>query len=283
MRKPHESIIIVFALEIIAALVATIFYEVLKPLFLDNPLVLPAIVAVFVIVTLVFSGIALVRIGQKKERHIFEKRSAKQADLQHGFIHSARDIFIRNAGKIPEHSRPNQRTHIVPNDQVADLQRLLELVAQNFQLAVPEGTNIFVAIRERRRNEFVTIARAGQFNPSRKGVSVGLPVTASVVKALEESFKIASDCVLITGQNDPLWTTLPSDKFKEDLSVLMGAVFSKVWQPSQQEFAYKNLDWILCVCADKPDTFNKNHSPQMKCFNDTFAILLNLFLRSDPE
>lgn len=300
----RSSLIKLFILEVVAGIVAIVSYEIGKEFFHSpSPYALAVILAVTLFTTSVVGGIWLARkIRRETRAAVEEKLGVKIADLEaklqrfhmlsqedfvrrtelhHSFVHLARDISVRYLGAIPLARRVNHRAKVIPAEIEPDMQKLLDLVAEVFQVLVPSNTKVFVAIRERRGREFVTILRGGNYNPSRKRVSKALPLDCRMVVELEKSFKKQFDCVIITGQNHEFWEPMDSDKFGEDLSVLMGAIFSKVLQKNSGELSYRTLEWILCVCADKEGVFTKSHTPLMKCFNDLFALLLNQFLR-DP-
>jgi hypothetical protein len=217
-----------------------------------------------------------VQIVRLKEQH--HDSFVRRTGLHHDFIHLARDILIRHMGDILEEFKAQRkRDSIVPQLLGKEIERLLQLVEQVFHLVVPE-VGIYVSIRERKGNEFHTKFRGGHFNQLRIETSVPLKSESKMVKALMESFR-HNDCVFITGPNDPEnWEKMHNDKFGNDRSVMMGAVFAKVLLKDGTTKA-RNLEWILCICADKENTFNESHKNLMKCFNDTFALLVNVFLR----
>jgi len=125
----------------------------------------------------------------------------------------------------------------------------------------------------------VTILRAGEVDDMERNLNTKpLQRTTRWWRSCGKVFYTRRDCVLLTGSNELSWHTLPNDERKEDLSVLMGAVFTKQFEPGKSNpggldnllFKPIELEWILCIAADKEGAFNESHKSLMKCFNDGF-------------
>jgi len=234
------------------------------------------------------------QIEKKRQLKEFEKRTSEL----HKFAHKARDLVVQMYGKTPIQNRGFGEP-IVPLLYTGMLERMLLRVANTFRLLAPPGTKVFASIRERKTgakvDEYVTIFRVGDVdNDEREKNTRPMTKNSKMVNSLRNTFfeKHKQDCVLLTGSKDKdTWEYQLNDDREEDLSVLLGAVFSKCWDlekgsPDPQGInSYKpiELEWILGVAADREGAFTESHKHLMKCFNDIFGLLLNIFLRQSPN
>jgi hypothetical protein len=289
---------------IIDAIIAAIIYTVLAfsasylvhyLLRLDKQTFFTVIIVVFIQGVLGFLTFIVGRhIEKKRQLKAFEKRTNEH----HRFVHKGRDLVVKMYEETPIRNRQS-REPIVPASYNWMLERMLLRVANTFQLLVPSGTKVFAAIRERQRgnleDEYVTILRAGNVDADEREKNTK-PILKSykMVDLLWKSFfdKDRRDCVLLTGSEDKdTWENLPNDDRGEDLSVLLGAVFSKRWNLEKEAANPQgsnndepiDLEWILCVAADKEGAFTESHKNLMKCFNDMFGLLVNIFLRQPSK
>lgn len=210
----------------------------------------------------------------------------------HNFEHYARNLAVKlMSEKIGENrfdkcSYPIPLTGEVHNHYCGEIIGILEDLVRMFQHLVPPGTKLWACIRERRSDDhYYTWVRAGSYTSSRVDFSEAIYKNSKTIINLKDSYRLKKDCVIITGSGAIGKLTgrepVANDDFKEDLSVLMGAVLSKSW--NGHEFDKKKLNWILCINADREDVFNSSHIPLMKCCNDTFSWLLNAFIRKSDE
>lgn len=213
-------------------------------------------------------------------------RFRERCELFHSFVHRLRDLSVM---AMPQDSPPRKvATHqdLLSPELGYKLTKTLDSMAEMFSRLAPLNSNVFTAIRERRADgSFQTLRyRGGKSKVDRQEKSMPLQPSAAMIKRLVDSYNDGQDCVIITGQQCAEWIDMPNNRLKEDMSVLMGAVFRKVWLPggADNEFPHeeRHLEWILCVAADRPDAFKDWHKPLMKCYNDAFGILLNELVRS---
>jgi hypothetical protein len=212
----------------------------------------------------------------------FEERTSEH----HKFAHFARDLVVKMLGdaEIIER-RPGE--HVVPSEFNPLLIKMLEKVAKTFELMAPEGTKVFAAIRERQGDVYTTILRGGNVdNAKRAANTLAIHETNKMVEALQRSFYEEKNCVILTGFEDPTWHYGGRNLRKEDLCVLLGAIFSKYGnvdaaghKEGNRGFTPGKMEWILTVTADRKNVFGKPHKNLMKCFNDIFGVILNVSLR----
>lgn len=231
---------------------------------------------------------AAVRMAAEEESRKWRVDFQDQSEVIHQFIHHARDLGIkllprnRIPGKLPPEA--TVKAHL------ADLSDLLNLLVGIFTPYAPAGTKVWAALRELQDdNKFHTILRTYHCHPSRAEHSPPLSQQSNIVQTLKDSYrdKNKRDCVILSGSDSPGWQKMPNDALDEDKCVLMGAVFSKIYDGQQMRNPL--LTWILCVNADRAGAFTEDHKDLMKACNDVFSWLVNEFVRyhapslSDPK
>jgi hypothetical protein len=237
-------------------------------------------------------------VARRLEKNRQQRKLISRTHQHHWFAHFARDLIVKACDQTPPRNRKPTES-VVPQEHFHLMEKILMRVAKTFQLLVPARTKVFASIRERQtidnRDEFVTILRASETleHEERAPTSEPLPRNCPMVALLESSFndREKRDCVLLTGSNEDHWQPLANNKRGQDLSVLLGAVFSKrlnrekeIVEPGgTHNYDPIELEWILCVAADTEGVFNDSHKNLMKCFNDIFGLLLNFFLRQQPS
>jgi len=282
MDKEVKKYLKVIVPAILLNLAAAFIYDVSKEIIASDNYRFPIFVFGLVVINLIYSFI-LIKFVKRIERDKFVERTS----IHHSFAHNARNIAVKlMPGKTPisplnkVDERPAPLTGDLHYMYQGDIVVLLRSMADMFSKLAPEGTNVWACLRERRTDDhYHTILRAGLFEPTRAEFSTPLSKDSKTIQNLKYSYEHKMDCVLITGSNrqDQGWEKMRNDEFREDLSVLMGAVLSKSW--NGQEFVDPMLNWVLCICANKENVFNETHIPLMKCCNDIFSWLLNSFIR----
>lgn len=203
-----------------------------------------------------------------------EKKFVQYTEQHHKFVHHARDFAVRIGGPV------KKKEFIIAEEYHPLLEDILNRMHRTFKPLFPD-VKLFTAIRERRGEEYYTIAWGGDTDKvARKDGTEPLHLKHKMVEELVDSFHEGTDCVIITGQDDPNWHKKRKNNAKrEDLSVLMGAIFSKEWQ--NEKFIPIQMEWILCIASDKSGTFKEEHKPLMKCFTDVCGLLVNLLVRQE--
>lgn len=258
------------------------FYEVAKSANWSSPWVLSLAFYGFLIALQIGVAILIRNIVRNATLEVVEAFSRGM----HEFIHRARDLFVvllSDRSVIDATERPGfmatAHEHLI--------EKLLDVMASTFSLLVPRNTRVFTAIRERRADEhYHTFLRGGPHRADRGDTTEAVSNDSPMVQELTKAYNDKQDCVILTGPGQANWKEMHNDRHGEDRTVLMGAVFSKVWETSIRSFPRdkRKLEWILCVAADRPGVFNRErHFELMKCFNDIFAIFLNWFVREKPE
>jgi hypothetical protein len=215
----------------------------------------------------------------------------QRTHIQHQLIHQLRDACIQILPPVPAYSSPimgpDENGKPKPNPQLlknrAEIQRLLERVVDLFQPFVPEGARIWACLRDRRAdNCYYTFERAGTYDKNREISSSPLHKdTSQVVSKLKERYKRDGVCVLITGStNGPeMWEVKENDRYGEDKSVMLGAVMTRSWGGDEMTWKDPKLAWIIGVCTDHENAFDKKHIHLMRQCVDVFSILANIMIR----
>jgi hypothetical protein len=201
----------------------------------------------------------------------------------HVFIHKARDLFVIQSGSGGI-CRLEERNAWLLSHHESKVDALLAIVARTFRLLLPHGTEVMVAIRERKSDDsFRTWVRAGYAHPSRAEGSEDFKIDAPVVCGLISSYTNKQDCVIPTGPHDERWIPMFNDHLGQDKSVLMAGIFVKKWNPADGEFhrSESQLRWILCVATNRENQLQERAFKELlKCFNDALAIILNMAVRA---
>jgi hypothetical protein len=205
----------------------------------------------------------------------YSKERAKRAEILHKMIHQARDLGVKLLGQT---KREKLLSPLALDPYKSQLSDILSLIADFFgALAAKDGASVWVALRRLQSDgQFHTYLRTPNCNAHRGECSEPLPRESVIVETLVKSYK-RGDCALLTGPGRPEWYQTKNDIFEENKSVLLGAVFSKVWQ--KDRFDHPVLTWILCVNATEEGAFTEDHKPIMRCCNDILSWLVNEFAR----
>jgi hypothetical protein len=216
------------------------------------------------------------------------ERFMRRTEAQHNFAHNARNLCVKLMPRKPEpptHPPGGSPVPLTGRSHYAykeDFVGLLESLADVFSELLPFGTRVWACIRERRSDDhYHTWVRSSRCNPTRREFSRPLHKESKTVVSLKESYEKRMDCVIVTSSRNDDWTLTINDQFNENLSVLMGAVLSKSYNPANDKFDAPKLNWILCVNADAIGVFDRSHIPLMKTCNDIFSWILNSFIRYD--
>jgi hypothetical protein len=218
-------------------------------------------------------------VAQIKARHVKEL-TGRSTDF-HRFLHRSRDLGVIALPSLAD-------LDALASDELLQyhhqrLSQLLDNVRMLFEQMVPKGTTVHAALRCRKSdNNFHTELRTSNYHPDRQSTTEPLSPNSKIVESLirnadQEVNK--RDCVMLTGSRGyDNWQKMTNDKYGQDKSALMGAVFCKRWDGKSFPRPY-SLHWILCVTADKEHVFNETHVPFMRCCNDVFSWILNSFVR----
>jgi hypothetical protein len=211
------------------------------------------------------------------------QQQIERCELQHRFVHKARDLFVQSLGKKFICQPSSQRKDFVAAPYKAEVKELLDTIARYFSTVVPAGIQVFTALRERRADgKFHTFARGGIYRADREDGSQPFADDTPMVADLVRAYNDKQDCVILTGPTFSNWKAMPNDFHEEDRSVLMGAVFCKTYDEAISKFPReeRSLEWILCVASNGAGALQKeSHSAMMKSFTDVLALLLNSFIR----
>lgn len=215
----------------------------------------------------------------------------QRTHIQHQLIHQLRDTCIQILPPVPPYSSPaiglNEGGKPKPNPHLqkhrAEIERLLERVVDLFQPFVPEGSRIWACLRDRRADDcYYTFERAGSYDKNREISSSPLHKdTSQVIIRLKERFKRDGVCVLITGSSHgpDMWETKENDRYGEDKSVMLGAVMTRSWDSDEIAWKDPKLAWIIGVCTDHENAFDRKHIHLMRQCVDVFSILANIMIR----
>ena len=208
-------------------------------------------------------------------------------DKQHFLIHIARDLAVKNMPIVPAYnevlSLPNP-PGVTPIERRADIElvvsKMLQRLIDIFQDITDGDANIWACIRTRREDDhYHTWIRVGTFNPNRIETSSPMHKDKSnTMNSLKSHFQIERKCVMITGQNNSTWEGQQNDRFREDMSTLVGAVMTRSWD-SKEDWINNCLSWVIFVNSDKENYFNESHIPTMQACVDVFSWLANSVLR----
>jgi|GEM_PF-6080647 len=214
----------------------------------------------------------------------YDSRDMELAKSVHGFVHRVRDLsVILHMNDLPKNINSRAEKSIIANPFENRIQEMLISMIRTYKVLVPRDTKLFAVIRELKPDRtYQTVLRAGDFRPDRNEKSEGMRYDSPMIQDLLQAINRNRDCVIRTGPGYPNWKEMPNDKLGEDKSVLLGAVFSKVWNPKIGIFSTEDrrLEWVLCLAADRENVFDKPHHLElMKTFNDSLGILLNWFAR----
>ncbi len=201
----------------------------------------------------------------------------------HNLAHETRDLAVRlmepKRNIIPFDGELKPLSGLVHYDHLDEINQILSTVISIFKPLVSKDVKIWTCIRERKNDDcYHTFIRVGEYTKSRKQFSEPLHKESKIVKHLKHSYEVLQHCVIVTGSEEPEWDNVKNNKYKEDLSVLMGAVLSKSWD-GEKKFEKPKLNWILCVNANKENVFDESFIPLMKFCNDVFSLLVNSFIR----
>lgn len=213
-------------------------------------------------------------------RHPCGQFRLDQGKILHRLTHQVRDVQlqIRDSKGLPPSSE------LLLKQYKDKLGPLLQETVQLFRLYIPERIELWASLRARLADDhFHTLVRRGQFNQNRQESS--RPLNAQTSQTFQQLQSRCKDgiCVLITGANLGMWEPQPNDKYGEDSSVLIGAVFSKSWNEQMDCWENKEIDWILGVSANTVNVFNETHVPLMQMCTDHFSLLSNEIKRKCPS
>ncbi|MEM9283995.1 MAG: hypothetical protein AAGA96_19415 [Verrucomicrobiota bacterium] len=212
-------------------------------------------------------------------------------DLQHDFVHVARDTSVKSLPVVPPFKDLFPK-HLPKGSQMPFLEereteyyQLLVNLYEIFRLVIPEDEKLWVAIRDRRSDDhYHTWLRHGSFRKSRENTTQPMHKDDhNTVRQLKRYYDLQGQCVKITGTRDPDWEAHVNDDLGEDRSVLMGAVMTRSWHQGDHEWFNNCLALVVTVNSHGEKVFNSSHVPLLQSAIDSFSWLTNTAMRSQDQ
>lgn len=253
-------------LGIVVHLVGTFMYERLKGFF-DHRLLF-----LFIAVVVGAAWVLLVIKVYHKGVGTCVSRDDEIAERIANIIHQAGDADLA----VGSHNRSEGEflDQEVLRGHLAWVERTLEAVVVLFRIVTGRNCRLWGAIRGKQENDqYVTFVRTQDRHLDRERSSKALGPDSKILKALTEADH-KSECVIVTGPGRADWDDLDNDRFRENVSVIIGGVFAH-HGGTHGPLRDKNPTWIVCINAAEDNLFNDSHKQLMQLCNVAFSLILN--------